>query len=69
MWDLYFTKRAQRDAKNISAAGLRNKTERLLEILRENPFQNPVEIEFYEDPKWKNWQDFVDMYERAEKDL
>ncbi|MDJ0763643.1 MAG: Txe/YoeB family addiction module toxin [Myxococcota bacterium] len=40
MWDLYFTKRAQKDAKKISAAGLKNKTEQLLGILRENPFQH-----------------------------
>ena len=45
MWDLYFTKRAQKDAKKISAAGLKNKTEQLLEILRENPFQNPPPYE------------------------
>jgi Txe/YoeB family toxin of toxin-antitoxin system len=41
MWDLYFTKRAQKDAKKIAAAGLKNKTEQLLEIIRENPFQIP----------------------------
>jgi toxin YoeB len=39
MWDLYFTKQAQKDAKKISAAGLKNKTEQLLEILRGDPFQ------------------------------
>jgi len=39
MWDLYFTKRAQKDAKKISAAGLKSKTEQLLEILRVDPFQ------------------------------
>jgi Txe/YoeB family toxin of toxin-antitoxin system len=45
MWDLYFTKRAQKDAKKVAAAGLKNKTEQLLEILRENPFQNPPPYE------------------------
>ena len=45
MWDLYFTKLVQKDAKKISAAGLKNKTEQLLEILRENPFQNPPPYE------------------------
>ncbi len=45
MWSLYFTKRAQKDAKKISAAGLKKKTEQLLEILRENPFQNPPSYE------------------------
>ena len=45
MWELYFTKRAQKDAKKIAAAGLKNNTEQLLEILRENPFQNPPPYE------------------------
>ena len=45
MWDLYFTKRAQKDAKKVAAAGLKNKTEQLLEILRDNPFQNPPPYE------------------------
>lgn len=38
-WQIYFTKQAQKDAKNISAAGLRPKAEELLKILRDNPFQ------------------------------
>jgi len=37
-WQLVFTKQAQKDAKKLSAAGLRPKTERLLNILRKNPF-------------------------------
>ena len=45
MWELYFTKHAQKDAKKIAAAGLKSKTEQLLEILRENPFQNPPPYE------------------------
>ncbi len=40
-WRIVFTKQAQKDAKKLSAAGLRPKAERLLEILAENPFQNP----------------------------
>lgn len=39
MWTVVFTKQAQKDAKKISAAGLRPKTEKLLEILRNNPYQ------------------------------
>jgi hypothetical protein len=46
-WQLVFTKQAQKDAKKLAAAGLRSKVEELLEILRENPFQNP--------PPTKNW--------------
>ena len=39
MWTVVFTKQAQKDAKKISSAGLRSKTEKLLEILRNNPCQ------------------------------
>jgi Txe/YoeB family toxin of toxin-antitoxin system len=42
MWRVVFTKQAQKDAKKLSAAGLRPKAEKLIEILRENPYQtNP----------------------------
>jgi Txe/YoeB family toxin of toxin-antitoxin system len=44
-WRLVFTKQAQKDAKRISAAGLRPKVERLIEILRENPYQKPPPFE------------------------
>ena len=39
MWRVVFTKQAQKDAKKITAAGLRPKAEKLIEILRENPHQ------------------------------
>jgi toxin YoeB len=41
MWRVVFTKQAQKDAKKITAAGLRSKAEKLIEILRENPYQAP----------------------------
>ena len=41
MWRVVFTKQAQKDAKKLSAAGLRPKVEKLSEILRENPYQTP----------------------------
>jgi Txe/YoeB family toxin of toxin-antitoxin system len=44
-WRLVFTKQAKRDAKKLSASGLRPKAEELLEILRANPFQNPPPYE------------------------
>ena len=44
-WQLHFTKQAQKDAKKLSSAGLREKTEKLLEIVRMNPFQNPPKYE------------------------
>lgn len=45
MWRVVFTKQAQKDAKKISAAGLRPKAEQLLDILRENPYQSPPPFE------------------------
>jgi toxin YoeB len=44
-WTLYYTKQAQKDAKKLSEAGLRQKAENLLLILEENPFQNPPQYE------------------------
>ncbi len=44
-WQLVFTKQAQKDAKKLSASGLRPKAEALLEILRKNPFQQPPPFE------------------------
>lgn len=44
-WRVVFTPQAQRDAKKVSAAGLRPKAEALLEILRANPFQTPPSYE------------------------
>jgi Txe/YoeB family toxin of toxin-antitoxin system len=44
-WTLVFTRRARKDARKIREAGLRAKVEGLLEILRENPFQNPPPYE------------------------
>jgi len=44
-WQLVFTKQAQKDAKKLSASGLRPKAETLLEILRKNPFQQSPPFE------------------------
>lgn len=44
-WQLVFTRQAQKDAKKLSAAGLRPKAESLLEILKQNPFQTPPPYE------------------------
>lgn len=44
-WTIVYTKQAQKDAKKISAAGLRSKTEDLLELLKINPFQTPPYFE------------------------
>ena len=45
MWELYFTKQAQKDAKKVAASGLKKKTQQLLDLIRENPFQNPPPYE------------------------
>ncbi|MCK5543634.1 MAG: Txe/YoeB family addiction module toxin [Desulfobulbaceae bacterium] len=45
MWRVVFTKRALKDAKRLSAAGLRSKAKKLLDILRENPYQTPPHFE------------------------
>lgn len=44
-WKLVFTGKAQKDARKINELGLKSKTEDLLDILRENPFQNPPPFE------------------------
>lgn len=44
-WTVVYTKQAQKDAKNISAAGLRSNAEDLIELLKINPFQSPPYFE------------------------
>lgn len=44
-WKLVYTKQAQKDAKKLSAAGLRAKAEVILEILKKNPYQTPPSFE------------------------
>jgi toxin YoeB len=39
-WQIVYTKQAQKDAKRISQSGLKSKTEKLLTVLAEDPFQN-----------------------------
>ncbi|MEE9450402.1 MAG: Txe/YoeB family addiction module toxin [Ignavibacteriaceae bacterium] len=38
-WKVVFTKQAQKDAKKIKSAGLKNRVEELLELLNENPYK------------------------------
>ncbi len=45
MWRVVFTKQGQKDAKKLSASGLRPKAEKLIEILQENPYQTPPPFE------------------------
>ena len=40
-WNIAYSKFALKDAKKLSAAGLRDKAQALLDILEKDPFQNP----------------------------
>ncbi len=44
-WKLVYTKQARKDAKKIDASGLKTKVEKLLDILREDPYQIPPPYE------------------------
>ena len=44
-WQLVYAKHALKDAKKLSAAGLKTKAEELLEVLERDPFQNPPPFE------------------------
>jgi toxin YoeB len=44
-WNLAYSKFALKDAKKLSAAGLRDKAKALLDILEIDPFQNPPPYE------------------------
>jgi Txe/YoeB family toxin of toxin-antitoxin system len=44
-WNLAYSKFALKDAKKLSAAGLRGKAQALLGILELDPFQNPPPYE------------------------
>jgi Txe/YoeB family toxin of toxin-antitoxin system len=44
-WKLGFTGQAEKDAKKLKAAGLKEKAEALLAILERDPFQNPPPYE------------------------
>lgn len=44
-WELKYTKQAQKDAKKLSASGLKAKAELILNIVKENPYQNPPPYE------------------------
>jgi toxin YoeB len=44
-WQVVFTKQAQKDARNLASAGLKDKANLLLTILSNNPFQTPPAYE------------------------
>lgn len=45
IWQLVYTKQAQKDAQKLAAAGLKDKAKALLAVIQENPFQNPPPYE------------------------
>jgi toxin YoeB len=45
MWNIVYTKQAQKDAKKLAAAGLKDKAKELLGIIQVNPYQNPPPYE------------------------
>lgn len=40
-WQVVFARHALKDAKKLSAAGLKDKAQELLDVLAHDPFQNP----------------------------
>lgn len=44
-WELVYTKQARKDAKKIAASGLKDKAQELLELIKDNPYQNPPPYE------------------------
>ncbi len=44
-WAIVYTKQAQKDAKKIASSNLKSQAQRLLDVLAENPFQNPPHYE------------------------
>ena len=44
-WNIAYSKFALKDAKKLSAAGLRDKAQALLDVLEKDPFQNPPPYE------------------------
>jgi toxin YoeB len=56
-WSLVFSKQALKDAKKLKRAGLKDQANRQLEILKQNPYQNPPPYE-------KLLGEFTDLYSR-----
>ena len=41
MYKLIYTRQAQKDAKKLAQSGLKRNASKILEIIKEDPFQNP----------------------------
>lgn len=44
-WDVVFARQERKDAQKLAAAGLKEEAMALLDVLRQNPFQNPPPYE------------------------
>ncbi len=44
-WRIVYTRAAQKDAKKLARAGLKPKAKQLLEVLENDPYQNPPRYE------------------------
>ncbi len=44
-WQVVYAKQALKDAKKLTSAGLKEKAQELLEVVKGNPFQNPPAFE------------------------
>ena len=44
-WQVVYAKQALKDAKKLSASGLRPRAEQILDLLARDPFQNPPPCE------------------------
>ncbi len=44
-WSVVYTRQAQKDARKIASSNLKSQTQRLLDLIARNPFQNPPPYE------------------------
>ncbi|MCK5851308.1 MAG: Txe/YoeB family addiction module toxin [Kiritimatiellae bacterium] len=44
-WEIVYTKQAKKDAKKLAHSGLKKNAKELLEVIEENPYQNPPAYE------------------------
>lgn len=44
-WSILYTKQAQKDARKIASSNLKPQAQRLLDLVAQNPFQNPPPYE------------------------
>jgi Txe/YoeB family toxin of toxin-antitoxin system len=44
-WNLVYTRQAQKDARRLAASGLRERAQKLLDLLAKDPFSKPPPFE------------------------